>query len=130
MSSTVTGSSPSRRSCWTRCSPSSGAYPGGDAVRPAQRAATPAARSWTRARVAGTFAPHDAALEPWLGARRRGLRRVVTVSAAPTSVTLSGLRRGSLLNLAGAAVTTVCTFGVALATTHALDPSGAGVVSR
>ena len=52
----------------------------------------------------------------------------MTVSAAPTSVTLSGLRRGSLLNLAGAAVTTVCTFGVALATTHALDPSGAGVV--
>ncbi len=41
---------------------------------------------------------------------------------------LSGLRRGSALNLAGSAVTTVCTFGVALATTHALDPAGAGVV--
>lgn len=53
---------------------------------------------------------------------------MVTPAPAPAPTSLRRLRQGTLLNLAGAAVTTVCTFGVALATTHALHPTGAGVV--
>lgn len=45
-----------------------------------------------------------------------------------SETSVARLRSGSKLNLVGAAINTVCTLGVALATTRALDPGGAGVV--